>query len=56
MVRRDHAPTDLSLIRRMILNLLKLDTAYPQCSLRLRRKMAGWDADERMRLLGILLL
>lgn len=52
-VRKDHAPQNLSVIRRLILNLLKQDTAHPKQSVRLRRKMAGWDDDERMRVLGI---
>lgn len=32
---------------------LRQDTAHPKVSLKGRRKMAGWDDDERMRLLGI---
>ncbi len=52
-VRRDHAPQNLSIIRRLILNLLKLDTTHPKRSVRLRRKCAGWDDDERMRVPGI---
>lgn len=52
-VRRDNAPQNLSILRRLILNLLKQDTAHPKRSLRLRRKAAGWDDDERMRVLGI---
>lgn len=53
-VRRDHAPENLSIIRRLILNHLKQDTTHPKHSLRLRRKMAAWDDDERARLLGML--
>ena len=52
-VRKDHAPRNLSLLRKIILNLLRYDTAHPKASLKRRRKMAGWDDDERMRLLGI---
>lgn len=52
-MRRDNAPQNLSILRRLILNLLKQDTAHPKRSLRLRRKAAGWDDDERMRVLGI---
>ena len=53
-VRRDYAPQNLSILRRLILNMLKLDTmAPPKRSLRRRRKFAGWDDDERTRVLGI---
>lgn len=52
-VRRDNAPENLSIIRRLILNQLKQDTAHPKRSLRLRRKAAGWDDDERARVLGM---
>jgi len=34
-------------IRKVILNLLRQDTAHPKASLTKRRKMAGWDDDER---------
>ncbi len=53
VVSRDNAPENLSIIRRLILNMLKLDTAHPKKSVRLRRKRAGWDDDERMRVLGL---
>ena len=53
VVSRDNAPENLSIIRRLILNMLKLDTAHPKKSVRLRRKRAGWDDDERMRVLGM---
>jgi hypothetical protein len=39
-----------------ILNALKLDTAHPKKSVRLRRKRAAWDDDERMRVLGMKLI
>ncbi len=52
-VKRDHAPANLSIVRRLILNMLKLDTTHPKRSVRLRRKCAGWDDDERMRVLQI---
>ena len=55
-VRRDNAPENLSIIHRIILNQLKLDTAHPKRSLRLRRKVAGWDDDERARVLGMVLI
>ena len=35
------------------LNVLKGDTKWPKVSFRGRRKMAGWDDDERMRVLGM---
>jgi hypothetical protein len=56
MVRRDHAPQNLSILRRMVLNLLKLDaqaSPLPKRSLRLRRKIAGFNDDERMHVPGI---
>jgi predicted transposase YbfD/YdcC len=53
VVSRDNAPENLSIIRRFILNALKLDTAHPKKSVRLRRKRAAWDDDERMRVLGM---
>ena len=52
-VRKDHGPRNLAVIRKIILNLLRQDSAYPKASLTKRRKMAGWDDDERMRVLGI---
>ena len=52
-VRRDNAAQNLSILRRLILNLLKQDTAHPKRSLRLRRKAAAWDDDERVRAPGI---
>lgn len=53
-VKRDNAPQDLSLLRKMQLNLVRQDTAHPKRSLRLRIKAAGWDDDKCMRLLGML--
>lgn len=52
-IRKDHGPRNIGLIRKIILNLLRQDTAHPKVSLKGRRKMIGWDDDERMRLLGI---
>lgn len=52
-IRKDHGPRNIGLIRKIILNVLRQDDAHPKESLRGRRKMAGWDDDERMRLLGI---
>jgi predicted transposase YbfD/YdcC len=52
-VRKDHGPRNLAVIRKVILNLLRQDSAHPKASLKKRRKMAGWDDDERMTVLGI---
>lgn len=52
-VRRDHAPENLSIVRRIILNLLKLDSSHPKLSLRRRRNLAAWDDDERARVFGM---
>lgn len=52
-VRKDHGPQNLAVLRKIILNLLRQDTAHPKASLTKRRKLAGWDDDERMRVLGI---
>ena len=52
-VRKDNGPRNLALVRKIILNLLRQDTAHPKASFTKRRKMAGWDDDERMRVLGI---
>lgn len=52
-IRKDNGPRNLGLIRKIILNMLRGDTKWPKTSLKGRRKMAGWDDDERMRVLGI---
>ena len=52
-IRKDNGPRNIALIRKIILNMLRQDTRWPKASLRGRRKMAGWDDDERMRVLGI---
>ncbi len=52
-IRKDHGPRNVALIRKIILNMLRNDTRWPKVSMRGRRKMAGWDDDERMRVLGI---
>jgi predicted transposase YbfD/YdcC len=47
-VRRDNAPQNLSLLKKIVLNLLRLDTSdTTKTSLRLKRKRAGWDDDMR---------
>jgi len=53
-LRTDNAPQNLSLLRKIALNVIRL--APPparKTSFRLRRKAAAWNDDERERLLGI---
>jgi predicted transposase YbfD/YdcC len=54
-VRKDNGPRNLSVIRKFAMNVLRQDTAtkYPKASLRARLKMADWDDDERMCLIGL---
>lgn len=52
-IRKDHGPRNIALIRKISLNVPRRDTARPKVRLKRRRNMAGWDDDERMRLLGI---
>jgi predicted transposase YbfD/YdcC len=53
-VRKDHAPQNLSLLKKIVLNLIRADTTDPvECSLRLKRKRAAWDDDIRMNMLGL---
>lgn len=52
-IRKDNGPRNIALIRKIVLNMLRQDTKWTKASLRARRKMAGWDDDERMRVLGI---
>lgn len=42
-VRRDHGGTNLSVLRRLGLNLLRQSEPPRKMSLRMRRKLAGWD-------------
>jgi hypothetical protein len=52
-VRKDNAPQNLSLLKKIVLNLIRLDTAdKTKTSLRLTRKCAAWKDDVRMRILG----
>lgn len=56
-LRTDHAPQNLSLLRKIALNILRAAPPPPRkTSLRLRRKGAAWDDDLRMGLLGIRVL
>jgi predicted transposase YbfD/YdcC len=51
---KDNAPQNLSLLRKIVLNLIRLDThANPKTSLRLRRKNAAWDDELKMNMLGL---
>ena len=52
-IRKDNGPRNIALIRKIVLNMLRQDTKWPKVSIRGRRKMAGWDDDERMRVLGL---
>lgn len=53
-VRKDNAPQNLSLLKKIVLNLIRLDTTDPvKCSLRIKRKRAAWDDDVRMNMLGL---
>jgi predicted transposase YbfD/YdcC len=53
-LRKDNAPQNLSLLRKIVLNLIRLDThGKTKASLRLRRKGAAWDDDLRMNMLGL---
>lgn len=54
-LQKDNAPQNFSLLSKIALNLLRQEAAdsKPKKSLRLRRKMIGWDDDARMALLGL---
>ena len=44
----DNAPENLSLLKKIVLNLLRMDTTDAvKSSLRLKRKRAAWDDDLR---------
>lgn len=49
-VRKDYAPQNLALLRKLTLNLLKQDTSI-KASLKGKRKRAGWDHDYLLSLL-----
>lgn len=54
-VRKDNAPENLSLIKKIALNLLRMDTTDTvKSSLRLKRKRAAWDDELRARFLGLM--
>ncbi len=53
-VRKDNAPENLSLIKKIVLNLFRMDTTDTvKSSLRLKRKRADWDDELRTRFLGL---
>ena len=53
-VRKDHAPENRSLLKKIVLNLLRMEsTDAVKSSLRLKRKRAAWDDVLRMRFLGL---
>ena len=53
-LRKNNAPQNLSLLRKIVLNLTRLDIhGKRKASLRLRRKGAAWDDDLRMNMLGL---
>ena len=52
-VRKDNAPQNLSLLKKIVFNLIRSDTTdNVKTSLRQKRKRAAWDDDIRMRMLG----
>lgn len=53
-IRKDNAPENLSLLKKIVLNILRTDTSgRKKTSLRLRRKRAAWNDDLRAQLLGL---
>lgn len=53
-VRSDYAPQNLSLLKKMVLNLIRTDTTPgKKCSLAMKRKRAAWNPDLRMSILGL---
>lgn len=56
-VRKDNAPQNFSLLKKIVLNVIRLDkTETTKCSLRKKRLLASWNDDVRMNMLGIQLL
>jgi len=54
MIRKDNAPQNLSLLKKIVLNLIRADkTDTAKTSLRLERKRAAWYDDIRMKMPGI---
>jgi len=56
-IRKDNAPQNLSLLKKIVLNLIRLDTTdQKKTSLRLKRKAAAWDDDFRVKIMGLIRL
>ncbi len=52
--RKDHAPQNLSLLRKIALNLIRADKTDPaKSSLRIKRKRAAWNDNVRMNMMGL---
>ncbi|MCI0712294.1 MAG: hypothetical protein L0154_19225 [Chloroflexi bacterium] len=43
-IRKDHAPSNMAVLRHLALNLLKQETSVA-AGIAAKRKMAGWDND-----------
>jgi predicted transposase YbfD/YdcC len=53
-IRKDSAPQNLSLLKKIVLNMIRLDTTHKtKGSLRLKRKAAAWDDDLWISMLGL---
>lgn len=53
-VRKENAPQNFSLLKKIVLNVIRLDkTDTTKCSLRKKRLLASWNDDVRMNMLGI---
>jgi hypothetical protein len=53
-VRKDNTPQNLSLLKKIVLNLIRLDTTdTTKCSVRMKRKRAAWDDGIREKILGL---
>ena len=53
-LRKDNAPQNLSLLRKIALNVIRANkTEQRKASLRLKRKGAAWDDEVRARMLGL---
>ncbi len=53
-IRKDNAPQNLWRLKKIVLNMVRLDTTNKtKASLRLKRKAAAWDDDLRMNMLRL---
>ncbi len=56
-VRKDKAPQNISLLKMLVLDLIRLDTTdQKKTSLRVKRKAAAGDDDFRAKLMGLIRL